>query len=115
MIGETVLGAAVFLLAIPGSAFLSSLGLFLVGLGNGPLFPNFNYLAPESFGKEVSESVISLQMAFAYIGILIGPLMCGLLGQTFGMIIFPIYILCAYVIMAFITVSARNLLMKKRG
>lgn len=115
MIGETVLGAAVFLLAIPGSAFLSSLGLFLVGLGNGPLFPNFNYLAPESFGKEVSESVISLQMAFAYIGILIGPLMCGLLGQTFGMVIFPIYILCAYVIMAFITVSARNLLMKKRG
>lgn len=24
------------------------------------LFPNFNYLAPESFGKDVSESVFNL-------------------------------------------------------
>ncbi|MBQ0111122.1 MAG: hypothetical protein KBS41_04275, partial [Oscillospiraceae bacterium] len=58
----------------------------------------------------VSESVIGLQMSFAYIGILIGPLLCGLLGQGIGMFIFPIYIACAFVVMAFITVFARRLL-----
>ena len=113
MIAESVLGVAVLLLAMPGAAILSSIGLFMIGLGNGPLFPNFNYLAPESFGKDVSESVISLQMASAYVGILVGPLLCGLLGQNLGMFIFPLYIICAFVAMAVITVLAQRLLKKK--
>ena len=113
MIGESVLGVAVLLLTIPGAAILSSIGLFMIGLGNGPLFPNFNYLAPESFGRDVSESVISLQMASAYVGILVGPLLCGLLGQNLGMFIFPFYIICAFVAMALITVLSQKLLKKK--
>lgn len=111
-ISEYVLGAAVFLLALPGPAFLSTVGLFMIGLGNGPLFPNFNYLAPESFGQDVSESVISLQMASAYVGVLLGPLLCGLLGQTLGMFIFPIYIIFAFIAMALITAAAGKLLKK---
>jgi len=110
---ELVLSAAVLLLAIPGPAILCSIGLFMIGLGNGPLFPNFNYLAPESFGRDVSESVISLQMASAYVGILVGPLLCGLLGQNLGMYVFPIYIVCAFIIMAVITVWTQTLLKKK--
>lgn len=114
LLGEVILGVAVLLLAIPGPALLSGVGLFLIGLGNGPLFPNFNYLAPESFGKDVSESVISLQMAAAYVGVLAGPLICGLLGQFLGMFIFPIYIICAFAVMAVITVLAKRLLQKKQ-
>lgn len=112
---ECVLGVAVLLLAIPGPSILGTAGFFMIGLGNGPLFPNFNYLAPESFGQDVSESVISLQMASAYIGILFGPLICGLLGQTLGMFIFPIYILVAFIAMACITASAQRLLNKKHN
>lgn len=115
MIGEYVLGVAVILLAIPGPSILGSIGFFMIGLGNGPLFPNFNYLAPESFGQDVSESVISLQMAFAYVGILFGPLICGLLGQNLGMYIFPIYIVVAFGVMACITASAQRLLNKKHN
>lgn len=111
-LGEIVLGAACLLL-IPGPAVLCSAGLFLVGLGNGPLFPNFNYLAPESFGRAVSESVISLQMAFAYVGIMLGPPLCGLLGQAMGMFIFPIYLLCAFLVMTLITISAKKRLKKE--
>lgn len=113
MIGELVLGVAVLLLVIPGPAILSSIGLFMIGLGNGPLFPNFNYLAPESFGKDVSESVISLQMASAYVGILAGPLLCGLLGQSLGMFVFPFYIICAFAVMVVMTAWAQRLLKKK--
>ncbi len=115
MIGEYVLGVAVTLLAIPSPSILGSIGFFMIGLGNGPLFPNFNYLAPESFGQDVSESVISLQMAFAYVGILFGPLICGLLGQNLGMYIFPIYIVVAFGVMAYITASAQRLLNKKHN
>lgn len=67
--------------------------MFLIGLGNGPLFPNFNYLTPENFGSDISQSVIGIQMASAYIGIMLAPALCGLLGQTFGMVIFPFYLI----------------------
>ncbi len=109
-IGMWILGVAVAILLIPGSVILSTVGLFLIGLGNGPLFPNYNYLAPENFGKEVSQSVISVQMAFAYAGIMIGPLFCGLLGQAFGMFIFPLYLLGFFAVMLFITALAKKLL-----
>ena len=38
-------------------------------------------------------------MASAYIGIMLAPALCGLLGQTFGMVIFPFYLILFYVIM----------------
>ena len=111
-IGQCILGVAMVLLFVPGSSFFCTLGLFCIGLGNGPLFPNFNYLAPESFGKDVSQSVISIQMAIAYVGIMLGPMFCGLLGQAVGMFIFPFYLLCAYLIMAVTTFYAQKILHK---
>lgn len=88
------------------------MGMFLIGLGNGPLFPNFNYLTPENFGSDVSQSVIGIQMASAYIGIMIAPALCGLLGQVFGMVIFPFYLILFYAIMIPVTVRVKTTLKK---
>lgn len=98
-IGQGVLGAAVLLLLLPLSPAVSAAGLFLTGLGNGPLFPNFNYLTPRNFGEEVSQSVMGTQMAASYVGIMIVPAVCGLLGQLIDMSIFPLYLLAFYLIM----------------
>ena len=114
-IGMCILAAAVIMLFIPGSPYLSAAAFFLIGLGNGPMFPNYNYMAPENFGKEVSQSVISIQMATAYVGIMIGPLICGLLGQAVGMIVFPFYIALFFAAMLIITVSAGKVLKSKAG
>ena len=108
--GQIILGAAVILLFIPGSGILYVLAFFLVGLGNGPMFPNFNYLTPESFGKDVSQSIISVQMAFSYVGIMLGPMLCGLIGQAWGMFIFPPYLLLLYAAMAVITWRVKRIL-----
>lgn len=97
--GMVVLGVALVLLALPFSAYVSAAAMFLIGLGNGPLFPNFNYLTPENFGNRISESVMGLQMASAYVGILLTPIICGILGQKFGMGIFPYYLIVFYVVM----------------
>lgn len=97
--GMAVLGLALVLLALSDSVYASAVALFLIGLGNGPLFPNFNYLTPENFGREVSQSVMGIQMASAYTGIMLAPVICGILGQGFGMGIFPVYLLLFYVIM----------------
>ncbi len=100
--GISVLGIGIVLLFIPGPQFLYTAAFFLVGLGNGPLFPNFTHIAPETFGKDVSESVISMQMTFAYVGILLGPLLCGLLAQAFTMLVFPVFLTALFAAMLFL-------------
>ena len=100
--GISVLGIGMVLLFIPGPQFLYTAAFFLVGLGNGPLFPNFTHIAPETFGKDVSESVISMQMTFAYVGILLGPLLCGLLAQAFTMLVFPVFLTALFAAMLFL-------------
>ena len=101
--GQLVLGAALIVLLLPGSPYASAAGLFLVGLGNGPLFPNFNYLTPENFGAKVSQSVMGTQMAVSYVGIMLVPALFGALGQWAGVRIFPAYLLVFYVIMLVMT------------
>ena len=109
-LGQIVLGLALLLLILPGGVYLCALGMFLIGLGNGPLFPNFNYLTPENFGSDISQSVIGIQMASAYIGIMIAPTVCGLLGQVFGMVIFPFYLILFYAIMIPVTIRIKTVL-----
>lgn len=106
-IGQAVLGAALAILLLPGAPWAAGTGLFLVGLGNGPLFPNFNYLTPRNFGQEASQAVMGTQMAASYAGILAAPAVCGVLGQAVHMGIFPVYLLVFYLIMLAASRKAR--------
>ena len=106
-IGQAVLGAALAILLLPGAPWIAGTGLFLVGLGNGPLFPNFNYLTPRNFGQEASQAVMGAQMAASYAGILAAPAVCGVLGQAVHMGIFPVYLLVFYLIMLAASRKAR--------
>lgn len=90
--GLVVLGVGMVLLLLPLPGFTVIAGLFLVGMGNSPLFPNFTYLTPRNFGADISQSVIGSQMAASNTGFLAAPLLCGLLGQIFGMGAFPVYL-----------------------
>lgn len=98
-IGVVVLGAAVVILLLPIPTVVIAIALFMIGLGNGPMFPNFTYLAPLNFGEDLSQSVIGTQMAASSLGIMVVPAFCGLLGQTFGMGVFPIYLTALFVLM----------------
>ncbi len=92
-IGYGVLALAVlcFLIPMPG-AWLASAGLFLAGLGNGPMYPNLTYLTPIHFGEDISQSVIGSQMAFSYVGIMMMPTLFGFLAQLWSTDLFPYYI-----------------------
>ncbi len=79
--------------AVPGIA------LFLIGLGNGPLFPNFSYLTPENFGEALSPAIMGTQIAVSSVAIMTMPVLCSVLGQFMGMGIFPIYLMAFFVIM----------------
>lgn len=109
-IGQCILSVALLLLLLPLSPIVSAIGLFLIGLGNGPLFPNFNYLTPQNFGEDISQSVMGTQMASAYVGIMLAPALCGILGQLINMSIFPVYLLMFYLIMIVATRKVKRVL-----
>lgn len=50
--GQAVIFMAVILLLIQNSVMAATLGLLLIGLGNGPIFPNTTHLTPGLYSKE---------------------------------------------------------------
>jgi fucose permease len=112
-LGIVCLGVAIVILALPLPPYISAVGLFLVGLGNGPLFPNFQYLTPKTFGKSVSQSVIGAELAFSYIGIMVAPALFGVIGQVFTMELFPYALLLMYIGLVTSTVLTKKISSKK--
>jgi len=104
-VGEYVIALAVLTLLLPLPTYFSALGLFLVGLGNGPLYPNFSYLTPSNFGEENAEAIMGTEQVFAYIGATGVPAVCGILAQVFGLWLFPIFLLVFFVPLAIATVN----------
>ncbi len=90
-VSQGILAVAILLLLLPFSTQVSAIALFLVGLGNGPIFPNLAHLTPQIYGKDISQSVIGTQMTFSYLGIMLAPALFGLLAQFFSTGLFPYY------------------------
>lgn len=107
-IGTILIIPAIALVSQPFIPFLCAAGLFLIGLGNGPLYPNMVHLTPIRFGKKMSQAVMGSQMAAAYIGILSMPALTGFLAQKFSTDIFPYCLAVLYGIML-ISLIATNM------
>lgn len=111
-VGQIVMGAALVLLCMPVGGSFAGVALFCIGLGNGPLFPNFNYLTPENFGEELSPCIIGTQMAVSSISVMTTPVFCGVLGQFLGMGVFPVYLLLFFALMLAAMVKAGSVFPK---
>lgn len=96
--GQGIIALAVLLLLLPLPPAISGAAFLLLGLGEGPVVPNMLYLTPANFGKALSQSVMSLQMVFSYIGTLCAPVLFGIAAQSVGVALFPHYLLILYVI-----------------
>ena len=98
-IGASILAPAVVLMLLPLPGAVSVAGLFLIGLGNGAIYPNMIHLTPHNFGQDVSQSVMGSQIAFAYIGVMLAPPVVGLVCRVFGTQAYPVLLACLYVIL----------------
>lgn len=94
--GECIILFALVILLLPLPSVFSAVGLFLIGLGNGPIFPNLTHLTPHLFGSEKSQSVMGIQLSVANTGILLSPALFDLLAKHYSTILFPWYILALY-------------------
>ncbi len=92
-----------FLLPLPMA--VSGAALFLLGLGIGPIFPNLVHLTPDNFGEDIAQSVMGVQQAMAYAGIMLMPWLFGVLAQVFSTALLPYYLLLMLTLYA-VTVTA---------
>ena len=113
-IGTLILAPAVVIMLLPLHGAVSVIGLFLIGLGNGSIYPNMIHLTPHNFGKEVSQSIMGSQIAFAYIGVMLAPPMVSLVSGIFGIKIYPVLLAALYVAMVIALKCFVNRL-KKQG
>lgn len=95
-IGTAIIAPAVAIMLLPLHGVVSVVGLFLIGLGNGSVYPNMIHLTPHNFGKEVSQSIMGSQIAFAYIGVMSAPPIVSLVSGTLGMKIYPLILAVLY-------------------
>ena len=98
-IGCVILAPAIVIMILPLGDVFAVVGLFLIGLGNGSIYPNMIHLTPHNFGKEVSQSIMGSQIAFAYIGVMLAPPMVSLVSGVFGIGVYPVLLAVLYVIM----------------
>ena len=112
-LGQAVTIFAILLLFLPLSSTIAAAGLFFIGLGNSAVFPNLIHLTPENFGKDISQSVMGMQMAASYAGIMLIPPIFGLWAQKIGTDVFPFYLLIMFAVMLFGTYSMLNFLKKR--
>ena len=115
-LGYSIMLVALIILFLPLPPTFKALSLFLIGFGNGPTFPNLTYITPENFGKDVSQSIIGLQMASCNIGILLMPPLFGFIAEGLGLGIFPIYLAVLYVLMVMFTIiySKQTMVLRKQ-
>ena len=95
--GICIIGAICLLLPLP--TYFSFVGLVLIGLGCAPIYPSMLHDTPNRFGKKESQSIMGLQMAFAYMGSTFMPPILGFIASKTSIGILPYFLLGLIVIM----------------
>ena len=112
ILGIGVLAAGCLMMLFGSTIIWSSAGLLFIGIGNGPMFPNFNHMTPGIFGEEKSPSIIGAQMTVASLAFMTIPVVVGFLTKRVGMQALPV-ILVVFFVPLFITVFYIRKLIKR--
>lgn len=105
-LGFSLILLGIAILFLPLGKYVTLFSLIIIGLGCAPIYPCFIHSTPDFFGKEQSQSVIGIQMASAYIGVLALPPLFGLIANAISIHLLPFYLLIMLGLMVY---AYRNL------
>ena len=106
-IGQGIIAIGILSLFLPFKDIGLCISFILIGLGCAPIYPCIIHSTPENFGKNLSQVIIGVQMASAYMGSTFMPPLFGLIAEHITVKLFPFYLI-ALVIIMFITVELLN-------
>ncbi len=90
--GLGIISVGIILLFIPASSIFALIGFILIGLGCAPVYPCIIHMTPDVFGRDKSQAMIGVQMAFAYVGFLVMPPLFGLIAEHISISLLPVYL-----------------------
>ena len=88
--GTGIIAVGIALLFVPFSSTFALIGFVVIGFGCAPIYPCIIHMTPDVFGRDKSQAMIGVQMAFAYIGILAMPPLFGVIAGKISISLLPI-------------------------
>ena len=88
--GTGIIAVGIALLFVPFSSAFALIGFVVIGFGCAPIYPCIIHMTPDVFGRDKSQAMIGVQMAFAYIGILAMPPLFGVIAGKISISLLPI-------------------------
>ena len=93
--------------------FFAQVALILMGFGFAPSFPIMMHETPVRFGQKFASAVIGLQMASAYVGFLLMPLLIGQLERVITLKFLPYFMFTMMIILIASSLRIQSLVYKK--
>ena len=86
-----LIAVGIGLLFVPLHYAFALVGFIIIGLGCAPIYPCIIHMTPTVFGKDKSQAMIGVQMAFAYIGFLLMPPLFGVIADYISISLLPVF------------------------
>ena len=97
--GSAIIAVGIGLLFLPFHSTFALIGFIVIGLGCAPFYPCIIHMSPDVFGKDKSQAMIGVQMAFAYIGFLVMPPLFGIIADYISISLLPVFQLLCLIIL----------------
>ncbi len=114
-LGQAVIAIGTILMLLPLGDSLLFIGLILIGLGCAPIYPSIIHETPANFGADLSQGIIGIQMAFAYVGTCLMPPVFGVLGQHISFGLYPVFLMAILILMVVMAERMHRVTAKKRN
>lgn len=92
-LGQSIAVSGILLLLLPFGNMVMCIGFILIGMGCAPIYPSLLHETPENFGANLSQAIMGMQMACAYIGSTFMPPLFGLIAQHISIALYPLYLI----------------------
>jgi fucose permease len=107
-IGQGIIAISVILIMLPLRDTALGIGLFFTGVGCAPVYPCMIHQTPKNFGNELSQAMIGIQMACAYIGTTFMPPLFGVMAENISISLYPYFMMVSLVFMIIMTEGLRR-------
>lgn len=98
-LGQVIIISGIAALLLPGGNFVLCAGFVLIGMGCAPIYPSLLHETPDNFGKELSQAIMGMQMACAYLGSTFMPPLFGLIAEHVSIRLFPVFLFVLVILM----------------
>lgn len=108
-LGQSIACIGVITLLLPLGNMSVIIGLVMVGMGCAPIYPSLLHETPKNFGADLSQSIMGMQMACAYVGSTFMPPLFGVMAEHISIKLYPFFLMLFVLIMIVMVERLNNL------